>query len=163
MYSIQLQRNGDVIEVTRATVAERATTYATYNNTFRPEVLNKDIDRIWLRIQELGVADELLKIYTDRLHIEQKSYVDNQDQAIKQIVADLRNYVNQQDNSLSTNINDLKAYVDTQDNNRNNYFTDLIQKQGVSLQQLNSFYNHLMQRISTIAVDKRMGSKLCCR
>lgn len=162
----------DVIEVKRITSADRATTYATYNNSFRPEVLNKDIDRIWLKIQELGVADELLKIYTDRLHIEQKSYIDNQDQTIKQIIADLRNYVNQQDNSLSTDISNLKAYVDTnnnvtassiinlrtyvdtQDNNRNNYFIDLIQKQSVSLQQLNDYYNHLMQRIAAIAVDK---------
>lgn len=147
-------KNGDVIEVQRSTAADRATNYATYNNSLRPEVLNKDIDRIWLKIQELGVADFLLKIYADRLHSEQKGYIDNQDQAIRQIVADLRNYVYQQDNSLSSSISNLKSYVDLQDNQRNNYFSDLIYKQGISLQQLNNYYNNLMQRIAAIAVDK---------
>lgn len=140
MYSIRLQINGDVIEVTRATSADRATTYATYNNTFRPEVLNKDIDRIWLKIQELGVADALLKFYTDKLHIEQKGYIDNQDQVIRQIVNDLRNY------------------VDTQDNARNTYFTSLIYKQGVALDQLDDYYNSLMQQITKIVVDKGWDS-----
>lgn len=151
---------GDVIEVQRSTAADRATTYATYNNSFRPEVLNKDIDRIWLKIQELGVADALLKIYTDRLHAEQKGYIDNQDQAIRQIVADLKNYVNQQDNSLLSSISNLKTYVDNQDNQRNNYFSDLIYKQGISLKQLNSYYDNLMQRIAAIAVDKGWEASL---
>lgn len=147
-------KQGDLIEVQRSTVADRATNYATYNNSFRPEVLNKDIDRIWLRIQELGVSDALLKIYGDKQNLEQKNYIDNQDQAIKQIIEDLRNYVNQQDNSLNSNINNLKNYVDNQDNSQNNYFTDLIDKQGVSLRQLNNYYDNLMQRIADIAVDK---------
>lgn len=158
MYSIRLQINGDVIEVTRTTSADRATTYATYNNSFRPEVLNKDIDRIWLKIQELGVADALLKIYTDRLHTEQKGYIDNQDQAIKQIIADLRNYVNQQDSSINVSINNLKSYVDTQDNARNSYFTGLINQQGVPLQQLDSYYKYLLQSIANIAVEKGWDS-----
>ena len=163
---------GEAIEIHRSTSADRATNYATYNNSFRPEVLNKDIDRIWLKIQELGVADTLLKIYINKLDADQKSYIDTQDQAIKQIVADLRNYVDTQDNSLtgsinnlknyvdtqdnalSTNISNLRAYVDSQDQNLNRDFTNLIQKQGVSLQQLNSYYNNLMQRIAAIAVDK---------
>lgn len=70
---------GDVIAIQRSTAADRATNYATYNNSFRPEVLNKDIDRIWFKIQELGVADALLKIYTDKLNVDQKNYVDTQD------------------------------------------------------------------------------------
>ena len=107
---------GEAIEIHRSTSADRATNYATYNNSFRPEVLNKDIDRIWLKVQELGVADTLLKIYINKLDADQKSYIDTQDQAIKQIVADLRNYVDTQDNSLTGSINNLKNYVDTQDN-----------------------------------------------
>lgn len=143
-----------MIEVTRDTTAERSTNYATYNNSFRPEVLNKDIDRIWLKIQELGVADVLIKIYTDKLHLEQKNYIDSKDQVIHQIITDLKTYVNQQDSSLSSSINNLRNYVDTQDSNQNNYFTDQIQKQGVSLQQLNDYYNHLIQRIAAIAIQK---------
>lgn len=126
---------GEMVEIQRRTTAERATTYKTYNNSFRPEVLNKDIDRIWLKVQELGVADNLLKLYTEKLHIEQKGYIDNQDQVIRQIVADLRTYVDQQDNNL------------------NSHFESAISKQGLSLKQLNDFYNQLMQRISAIAVE----------
>lgn len=158
MYSIQLQINGDVIEVTRITSADRATTYATYNNSFRPEVLNKDIDRIWLKIQELGVADQLLKIYADRLHIEQKSYIDNEDQAIKNIVNDLRNYVNQQDNALTASLNNLRVYTDQQDNNRNSYFENLIRQQGISLEHLDQYYQQLLQGIANIVVDKGWDS-----
>lgn len=151
---------GDLIEITRTTVADRSVTYATYNNSFRPEVLNTDIDRVWLKIQELGVADVLIKIYTDKLHLEQKNYIDSKDQVIHQIITDLKTYVNQQDSSLSSSINNLRNYVDTQDSNQNNYFTDQIQKQGVSLQQLNDYYNHLMQRIAAIAVNKGWEASL---
>lgn len=151
---------GDVVEVKRSTTADRATTYATYNNTFRPETLNKDIDRIWLKIQELGVADTLLKIYTDRLHTEQKGYIDNQDQAIKQIISDLRNFINQQDSNIQNSVSNLKAYVDTQDNQRNSYFSDLIYKQGISLQQLNDYYNYLLQKIAAISVEHGWDASL---
>lgn len=51
---------GVIVEVTRATSADRATTYATYNNTFRPEVLNYDLDRIWRKLQEVGVLNWLV-------------------------------------------------------------------------------------------------------
>lgn len=105
---------GDVIEVQRVTTADRATTYATYNNTFRPEVLNKDIDRIWLKLQELGVVDWIL------------------------------------DNKIS----DLKDYVDIQDNELKNTLLAEIQAQGISIDQLETYYNYLMLRLAQIAVDK---------
>lgn len=147
-------KQGDVIEVQRKTSADRATTYATYNNSFRPEVLNKDIDRIWLKIQELGVADQLLKIYTERLHNEQKDYLDNQDQIIRNIIADLRNYVNQQDNSLLAKIGELRSYTDQQDNSRHSYFENLIRQQGTALKQLDNYYKHLLIEIGKIASEK---------
>lgn len=169
---------GDVIEVKRSTSADRATNYATYNNTFRPETLNKDIDRIWLKIQELGVEDMLLRVYVDRMHIEQKDYIDNKDQIIQNIINDLRNYVNQQDNglnsqiinlknyvnhgdtNLSNSINSLRNYTDQQDSNQKVYFENLITSQGTSLKQLNDQYNGLMQRIATIAVSKGWDASL---
>ncbi|MFK8986704.1 hypothetical protein [Acinetobacter seifertii] len=49
-----------LIEVERNTTPERSINYSTSNNTFRPEVLNQDFDRIWLKMQELGVTDEIL-------------------------------------------------------------------------------------------------------
>lgn len=147
-------KQGDTIEITRATVPDRAVTYATYNNSFRPEVLNKDIDKIWLRIQELGVADQLLKIYTERLHIEQKDYIDNEDQLIKNMISDLRNYVNQQDNNLNQRIDSLKTYTDNQDTNLSNRFETLINQQGVSLKQLENYYQYLLKEMASIASSK---------
>lgn len=146
--------NGKKIIIQRNTPASRSTNYKSSDNSFRPDPVNKDFDRIWLKLQELGVADILLRIYVDRLHMEQKSYIDDQDRIIKNIVSDLRNYVDQQDGALSNDIGNLRTYVNQQDNNQKSYFENLIGQQGVSLQQLNNYYNYLMQRIAAIAVDK---------
>lgn len=51
---------GCLIEVERETSADRSVTYSTTNNSFRPEVLNYDIDRIWRRLQELAYTDSVL-------------------------------------------------------------------------------------------------------
>lgn len=40
------------LEIFRKTKLERATNFESYNNTLRPEVLNKDLDKIWLNLQE---------------------------------------------------------------------------------------------------------------
>lgn len=146
--------SGKKIVLQRNTAMSRTTNYQSNNNSFRPETINKDIDRVWLKLQELGVADMLLKIYVDRLHGEQKDYIDNKDQLVRNIIGDLRNYVNQQDGSLSSDINNLRTYVNQQDNNRNSYFENLISRQGVSLQQLDNYYKHLLQGIANIAADK---------
>lgn len=164
--------NGKKITIQRNTPASRSTNFQSSNNSFRPDTLNKDLDRIWLKLQELGVADMLLKIYVDRLHMEQKSYIDDQDQIIENIISDLRNYVNQQDVALSNDIGNLRTYVNQQDNalaqsisnlrnytdqqdsNQKTYLENLINQQGVSLQQLDNYYNYLMQRIAAIAVEK---------
>lgn len=145
---------GDAIEIQRSTIANRATNYATYNNSFRPEVLNKDIDRIWLKIQELGVADALLKVYADRLHATQQQNIDNKDQIIHQIITDLQNYVNDEKTNNQNKLNDLKGYVDTQDNKRNIYFENLINKQGLALDQLENFYNDLLKSLAKISVER---------
>lgn len=157
--------SGKKIILQRNTAMSRTTNYQSNNNSFRPETINKDIDRVWLKLQELGVADMLLKIYVDRLHGEQKDYIDNKDQLVRNIISDLRNYVNQQDNSLAQSISNLrnhtdqihseqKNYIDQQDNQRNSYFENLISQQGVALDQLDDYYNYLMQRLAQIAVDK---------
>ena len=40
------------LEIFRKTKLERTTNFESFNNTFRPEVLNKDLDKIWLALQE---------------------------------------------------------------------------------------------------------------
>lgn len=129
---------GDQIEIERVTSSDRSITYATYNNSFRPEILNYDLDRIWIKFQELGVVDWGLG---NRINT-------------------LKNYVDLQDGFAQTNINNLKNYVDAQDFKQHNNFTDLINKQGVSLNQLSGYYRSLLDSISKISVDKGWFSNL---
>jgi len=99
--------SGQKITIQRNTPFSRTTDYQSYNNSFRPQTVNGDFDRIWLKLQELGVASWLLKNYVDRKDDE------------------------------------LKAYL-----------MEEIRKQGVALDQLDDYYNYLMQRLAQIAVDK---------
>lgn len=117
--------SGSKITIQRNTPFSRSVDYQSYNNSFRPQSVNGDFDRLWLKLQELGVADWLMKLYVDRLH---------QQQEVK--------------------INDLKSYVDDRDDELRAYLMEEIRKQGVALDQLDEYYNYLMQRLAQIAVDK---------
>lgn len=112
------------ITLQRNTPFSRTTDYQSYNNSFRPPAVNNDFDRVWLKLQELGVADWLMKLYVDRLHQQQEE-----------------------------KINDLKVYVDDRDDELRSYLMEEIRKQGVALDQLDEYYNYLMQRLAQIAAD----------
>lgn len=116
---------GKKIKLQRNTPFGRTTNYQSFNNSFRPQTVNIDFDRIWWKLQELGVADWLMKLYVDRLHQQQEQ-----------------------------KINDLKGYVDDRDDELRAYLMEEIRKQGVALDQLDEYYNYLMQRLAQIAVDK---------
>ncbi len=116
---------GQKITLQRNTPFNRTAEYQSFNNSFRPQTVNVDFDRIWLKLQELGVADWLMKLYVDRLHQQQEQ-----------------------------KINDLKGYVDDRDDELRAYLLEEIRKQGVALDQLDEYYNYLMQRLAQIAVDK---------
>nr|DAL29609.1 MAG TPA_asm: tail spike protein [Caudoviricetes sp.] len=105
---------GKKIKLQRNTPFSRTTDYQSYNNSFRPPAVNKDFDWIWLKLQELGVADWILGARIDAL----KNYVDRKD-------------------------DELKAYL-----------MEEIRKQGVALDQLENYYNYLMQQLAQIAVNK---------
>ncbi|WP_180052344.1 MULTISPECIES: hypothetical protein [unclassified Acinetobacter] len=104
---------GKKITLQRNTPFGRTTNYQSFNNSFRPPVVNKDFDWIWLKLQELGVADWILGARIDAL----KNYVDRKD-------------------------DELKAYL-----------MEEIRKQGVALDQLDEYYNYLMERLAQIAVQ----------
>lgn len=116
---------GKKIKLQRNTPFGRTTNYQSFNNSFRPQTVNIDFDRIWWKLQELGVADWLMKLYVDRLHQQQEE-----------------------------KINNLKDYVDDRDDELRAYLMEEIRKQGVALDQLDDYYNYLMQRLAQIAVDK---------
>ena len=54
--------NGKKITIQRNTPFSRNTDYQSYNNSFRPHSVNGDFDRVWWKIQELGVRDWLLDL-----------------------------------------------------------------------------------------------------
>lgn len=109
---------GKKITLQRNTPFSRNTDYQSYNNSFRPPAVNKDFDWIWLKLQELGVADWI----------------------------------------LSNRIDALKKYVDDRDDELRAYLMEEIRKQGVALDQLDEYYNYLMERLAQIAVDKGWDS-----
>lgn len=106
--------NGKKITVQRNTPFQRSRNYQSYDNSFRPDPVNKDFDWIWWKLQELGVADWI----------------------------------------LGSRITALKNYVDRKDDELRAYLMEEIRKQGVALDQLDEYYNYLMQRLAQIAVDK---------
>ena len=106
--------SGKQVKIQRNTPFNRLADYQSYNNSFRPPAINKDFDRIWWKLQELGVADWI----------------------------------------LSNRISALKAYVDDRDDELRAYLLEEIRKQGVALDQLDEYYNYLMERLAQIAVDK---------
>ena len=55
---------------------------------------------------------------------------------------------------LGNRIDALKNYVDDRDDELRAYLLEEIHKQGVALDQLEDYYNYLMQRLAQIAVDK---------
>lgn len=52
--------NGKKITIQRNTPFRRGSDFQSYDNSFRPAPVNKGFDKIWWKIQELGVADWLL-------------------------------------------------------------------------------------------------------
>lgn len=55
---------------------------------------------------------------------------------------------------LGARIDALKNYVDRKDDELKAYLMEEIRKQGVALDQLEEYYNYLMERLAQIAVDK---------
>lgn len=105
---------GKKVTIQRNTPFRRDEDFQSYDNSFRPPGVNKGFDKIWLKLQELGVADWILKNRFDGI----------------------LEYINQKDD-------DLKSYL-----------LGEIEKQGVALDQLEDYYNYLMERLANIAIDR---------
>ena len=59
-------KNGAIIKVQRNTPFKRDRDYQSYDNSFRPPAVNDDFDRVWWKLQELGLADWLLSKGLDK-------------------------------------------------------------------------------------------------
>lgn len=67
-----------VIELFRHTALEREIDYDTYTNRLRPETLNKDLDKIWLNLQE-----QALKV--DQYYYDYTYSISTANQALKEV------------------------------------------------------------------------------
>jgi hypothetical protein len=83
VFHVAPQKDTEVV-LKRNTSLDRSIQYTTYNNTFRPEVLNEDIDRIIRILQEQGYTDSIVinqlaqEIYErTQQNIELKNQVEN--------------------------------------------------------------------------------------
>lgn len=115
--------SGKTIELKRNTPTSRSTDYQSYNNSFNPQTINKDMDWIWLKLQEIGVADwvlgqriNALKNYVDLKDDELKSYL--MEEIRKQGVAldqldDYYNYLTEQLASIAVEKGWLDSFVAT--------------------------------------------------
>lgn len=49
-----------IVSIERNTPLERTSNYQTYDDSFSPKPVNKDFDRIWHKLQELGYRDQVI-------------------------------------------------------------------------------------------------------
>lgn len=105
---------GKKITLQRNTPFSRNTDYQTYNNSFRPQPVNKDFDRIWLKLQELGHRDQLIwlalvKEIADRIAGDKN--LQNQINAIDSWLEDLQKNVNENTSDIEQLVNDLSKEI----------------------------------------------------
>lgn len=117
--------NGKKITIQRNTPASRSTNFQSSNNSFRPETLNEDLDRVWLRLQEEDVAKFLLNQLINMNY-------ENLDEKAKNIRTELIE-------KLSAQADQLKSQI--------------IQ-QGTSQQQLQNYYSFLLSQMANLSSEK---------
>lgn len=123
--------NGKKITIQRNTPVLRSTNFQSFNNSFRPDAINKDLDRVWLRLQEEDVAKFLLN------QLINMNYEDL-DEKGQNIRTELINKLTEQANQLSSQI---------------------IQ-QGVTQQQLQNYYSFLLSQMANLSSNKNWLASL---
>lgn len=106
-----------IVSIERNTPLERTTNYQTYDDSFSPKPVNKDFDRVWWKLQELGYKDswilqKFLQEVQDRIAADQKYDLLAQGREY-----DLKLYLESVINNLiGNNILPLKdSYIQTED------------------------------------------------
>lgn len=102
------------IVIQRNTPLERNTDYQTYNNSFRPQPVNKDLDRIWWKLQELGYRDQviwlaLVKEIADRIAGDDN--LQNQINTIDEWLDNLQQNVNENTSDIAQLVTDLSKEI----------------------------------------------------
>lgn len=107
------------IIIQRNTPFERDTDYQSYNNSFRPQPVNKDFDRIWWKLQELGYRDQviwlaLVKEISDRIVGDKnlQIQIDVIDQQVNENTSDISQLVNDLSREIADRITGDKILKD---------------------------------------------------
>ncbi|MFX9843588.1 hypothetical protein [Acinetobacter pittii] len=151
---------GDVIEVGRQTTSERATTYSSYDNSFRPEVLNDDLDKLWLKLQELEVIDYLQKLYFQDLHDHQQQYIQEKNEQIQLNIDNLNTYTNILHTTQQEYIDSIKSYSDIQNGTLRNELLALLDIHDIQITDLDRVVEHLGIRLNLLATSSILGVKI---
>lgn len=134
--------NGKKITIQRNTPVLRSTNFQSFNNSFRPDVINKDLDRVWLRLQEEDVAKFLLNQLINMNYAD----LDEKGQNIRTELID----------ELTIQADELNQKIQTTASQLNNQ----IIQQGVSQQQLQNYYSFLQGQMANLSSEKNWVASL---
>lgn len=107
-------QSGVKIAIHRNTPFSRSTAYATYNNSFRPGPVDKDFDRIWLKMQELGYRDQVIWLALMKEVVDRKngdSNLQNQVTNINQLLNQLQQKVDWNSEDIAKLVHDLSKEI----------------------------------------------------
>lgn len=134
--------NGKKITIQRNTPVLRSTNFQSFNNSFRPDVINKELDRVWLRLQEEDVAKFLLNQLINMNYAD----LDEKGQNIRTELID----------ELTIQADELNQKIQTTASQLNNQ----IIQQGVSQQQLQNYYSFLQGQMANLSSEKNWVASL---
>lgn len=134
--------NGKKITIQRSTPVLRSTNFQSFNNSFRPETLNEDLDSVWLRLQE----EEVSKFLLNQLINMNYEDLDEKGRNIRtELISELTTQANSFDQKIQTTANELNSQI--------------IQ-QGVSQQQLQNYYSFLQSQMANLSSNKNWVASL---
>lgn len=161
---------GTLVSIARSTVVERTTQYKTSDNSFRPEVINYDFDRIVRILQELGYSNKdlytkLAKEIVDRIAGDEvlQSQITGNTVNINTLISGLAQEIQDRINGDRQVALDAREYTDLmlKLNNSSNIFdgiTDnvVITENGDSQRQVNRVVKGYMDKLDSL-LDKDTG------
>lgn len=103
--------NGANIKITRDTPLERSTDYQTYDNSFRPQPVNNDFDRIWWKLQEIWVQITLIWAYVKAAILNLQNQINNLNQDLISKVNELWNALWQETSERKLEDSKIRAWV----------------------------------------------------
>lgn len=145
--------SGSKITLQRRTPNKRATNFQSFNNSFNPITLNEDLDTLWQRMQEEDVAKFLLHQLINMNYED----LDEKGRNIRtELIERLTTQANQFDQDLTNKTNQLDQKIQNTAIQLNNQ----IYQQGLTQQQLQSYYSFLLNQMANLSSNKNWLASL---